>query len=593
MNNIRHILRYTTGLKRLFLIITISSIVGALLQLAVPFLIRGATNMMVALATHTKEFSLESVLFFAIGVGAVIIVNTILSDIGGHFGDMLAVRIREQLSSTYYDHLMKLPQRYYDSEVTGKIINRLSRAISDITQFLNFFANNLLEMLLTIAISVGIMAWFSWPIAILVILLIPLYLLLAKRSSSKWQRLEHEKNTHFDIASGRFAEVVSQMRLVKSFGSEDRELEFFDGRFRSMVTITREQSKHWHVRNAERGILQGIVFALMFGILFYQTAKGSISIGDMVLLITLINQVNFPLQRMSFFIDMYQRAAANSKDYVEAMHEQPEPDAPGAKTLEVRQAKIVYHDVSFGYNNNEDVLHGVSFTIEPGMKLALVGESGGGKTTLSNLLMQLYRPTAGSITIDGQSLTSVTASSLRANIATVFQDAALFSGTIRENIAYGRPDAGDEAIEAAAKTANAYDFIMELPEGFATEIGERGIKLSGGQKQRVAIARAVLKDAPILILDEATSSLDSRAEHEVQRALDQLMKGRSVLIIAHRLSTIAHVDRIVTLRHGRVDEVGTPTKLARTDGIYAQLLKLQMTTSEAARETLKTFDIEE
>ncbi|HEU0266155.1 MAG TPA: ABC transporter ATP-binding protein, partial [Candidatus Saccharimonadaceae bacterium] len=515
-----------------------------------------------------------------------------LGDIGGYFGDIMAVRVREQLSGRYYKHLMSLPQKYYDGEVTGKIINRLSRAISEITNFLNFFANNLLEMLLTVIISVGIMAYYSPLLAVLVILLVPVYLLLAKRSSTKWQRLEHEKNRHFDVASGRFAEVVSQMRLVKSFGTEATELEFFDGRIHQMVTLTHEQSRHWHVRNSYRGVLQAIIYAGMFGTIFFQTAHGSLSIGDMVLLITLVNQVTFPLQRMSFFIDMYQRAAANSRDYAEAMQEKPEPDAPGSNQLKITRAKVEYRHVDFAYDDAKDVLHDISFTIQPGTKLALVGESGGGKTTISNLLMQLYQPTSGEILIDSQPIRDVTRASLRQSIATVFQDPALFSGTIRENIAYADPEASDRRIIEAAKTANAYDFVSELPDGFDTEIGERGIKLSGGQKQRIAIARAVLKDAPILILDEATSSLDTKAEREVQIALDRLMKHRTVLIIAHRLSTIAHVDTIVTLEHGHIGEIGTPAALAQSGGIYAELLKLQTTTTESAREMLKTFDID-
>lgn len=548
--------------------------------------------MMVAIVAHHAVFSLSHVALYALLILVIMLLNTILGDIGGYFGDIMAVRVREQLSSRYYKHLMSLPQKYYDSEVTGKIINRLARAISEITNFLNFFANNLLEMLLTVVISVGIMAYYSPALAVLVILLVPVYLLLAKRSSTKWQRLEHEKNQHFDIASGRFAEVVGQMRLVKSFGTERMELESFDGRIRQMVTLTHEQSRHWHVRNSYRGVLQAVIYAGMFGVIFYQTASGSLSIGNMVLLITLVNQVTFPLQRMSFFIDMYQRAAANSRDYIDAMQEKPEPDAPGSEVLQVRSAKIEYRHIDFAYSDDKNVLHDISFTIEPGTKLALVGESGGGKTTISNLLMQLYQPSSGEILIDDQPIQNVTRASLRRSIATVFQDPALFSGTIRENIAYADPDASEERIIKAAKTANAYDFVTELSDGFDTEIGERGIKLSGGQKQRIAIARAVLKDAPILILDEATSSLDTKAERDVQIALDRLMKHRTVLIIAHRLSTIAHVDTIVTLEHGRIDEIGSPSELAQSGGIYAELLKLQTTTTESAREVLKTFDID-
>lgn len=591
MKNIRNILSLTTGLRRLFVFVTISSIVIALLGLATPFLIREATNLMVGIAAHDRTFDITPIILLA---GAILLVNLLsyaLSDVAGYYGDIMAVRVRQQLSKRYYAHLMKLPQHYYDTEVTGKIINRLSRAISEITQFLNFFANNLLEMLLTVIISVAIMAYYSPLLAVLMVLLVPVHMLLAKRSSAKWQSIEHEKNRHFDIASGRFAEVVSQMRLVKSFSSEAHELEFFDGRIRSMVKLTREQSRHWHIRNSQRGMLQSVIYGGIFLLLFYQTGKGMLTIGDMVLLITLVNQVNFPLQRMNFFIEMYQRASANSKDYIEAINEQPEPENTDAKPLTINKGRVEYKNIDFAYSGEKEVLKNINFTIEPGKKVALVGESGGGKTTISNLLMGLYRPAKGAVMIDGQDIGDVTKASLRSQIATVFQDPALFSGTIRENIAYGKPGATETEIKKAAKAANAFDFIQDLADKFDTEIGERGIKLSGGQKQRIAIARALLKNAPILILDEATSSLDSKAEHDVQVALDQLMKGRTVLIIAHRLSTIAGVDMIVTLKKGRVDEIGSPQELATTDGIYHQLLALQLGGSEKAKHQFEHYDI--
>lgn len=223
--------------------------------------------------------------------------------------------------------------------------------------------------------------------------------------------------------------------------------------------------------------------------------------------------------------------------------------------------------------------------------MALVGESGGGKTTISNLLMSLYQPDSGEVLIDGQNVSQLSRRSVRESIATVFQDASLFSGTIKENIAYARPGATDDEIAEAAQAANAHDFIMKFDKGYETEIGERGIKLSGGQRQRISIARAILKNAPILVLDEATSSLDSRAEHEVQQALDRLMKHSTTLIIAHRLSTIAGVDKIVTLKDGSIDEVGSPADLATTGGIYAQLLELQLGATESAKKKLAKFDI--
>jgi ATP-binding cassette subfamily B protein len=239
------------------------------------------------------------------------------------------------------------------------------------------------------------------------------------------------------------------------------------------------------------------------------------------------------------------------------------------------------------------VLRGIDFTVKADSKVALVGESGEGKSTLTNLLLRLYDLNDGTITIDGQNIHDVTQASLRSNIGIVFQEPALFSGTVHENIAYARPGASKEDVETAARAANAHEFVEKFEKGYETEIGERGLKLSGGQKQRIAIARALLKDAPILILDEATSSLDSKSEHMVQQALDRLMKGRTTLIIAHRLSTIQNVDQIITLKNGRVNETGTPAELAKTKGIYAELLNLQQKgATEQGKKKLKQYDIE-
>jgi len=302
--------------------------------------------------------------------------------------------------------------------------------------------------------------------------------------------------------------------------------------------------------------------------------------------------MRMPIFSMSFIVDNFQRAITGSRDFAQVMHLDPAiSDAPNATELKVTKGAIEYRDIHFGYSKDKTVLEAISFKIESGQKVALVGESGEGKSTLSNLLLRLYEPNQGRITIDGHDIAEVTQRSLRESTAVVFQEPALFSGTIKENITYGLPDASNEALVAAAKAANAHEFIIKLENQYETEIGERGLKLSGGQKQRIAIARAILKDAPILILDEATSSLDSRAEVLVQEALDRLMQGRTTLIIAHRLSTIAHVDQLVTLKNGKVDEIGSPEELAKTGGIYSQLLDLQLGAGEAAKKKLKEFDM--
>ena len=591
MKNLKAIFKYAHSLRRYILIVTIASIAGALLSFSVPFILKLATDYIVEVASSNQPVSVEYIMLLATGVLVSGILSFIISDIGGYYGDVLATKLRRQLSESYYKHLLGLPLKYYDNEVTGKIINRLSRAITDITQFINFFSNNLMQMLLMILISVGVLTFYYWPLALLVVVLIPIYLGLTAKTSVKWQDWEHKKNTQFDIASGRFAEVVNQVRLVKSFGSEKHELNSFSARFKTMISITKQQSRYWHFMNSLRGISQAIVYTAIYGLLFYRTATGAFSVGDLVLLVAIIQQAITPLRNMSFFIDAYQRAAANSKDYIKAMAEEPEQPIDKGKKLNVKSGLVEFSKVDFSYNQGQEVLKDISFIMKSNSSLALVGESGGGKTTISNLLMQLYEPTSGQITIDGQPLHSVSRASVRDSIATVFQDASLFSGTIRENIAYGKPGASDEQVKAAAKAANALKFIEDFDSGFETEIGERGIKLSGGQKQRISIARALLKDSPILILDEATSSLDSRAEAEVQVALKKLMKGRTVLIIAHRLSTISYVDTIVTLKNGQIDEVGSPKELALSGGIYSELLSLQKVGDDSDKKALAAFDI--
>lgn len=578
-------------MRYLFVAITVTSVIGALLALVQPFVIKLATDWVTHILGHTATFSWTVVIALAGTVVATALIQALSNDIGGYFGDQMAIRVRYQLSTRYYEHLLSLPQRYYDNEVTGKIINRLARAISDITSFLQFFSNNLLQMLLTIMLTLVVLASYSWQLAVLFLLLVPAGLYLTARTSGPWQKLEAEKNGHFDKASGRFAEVVGQMRLVKSFNTQKSELRYFGNEMHQMIPLTAKQSRQWHIMNALRTASFGVINGLILGILFYETARGHFTIGDMAMLVTLVAQVSFPIRNLSFFVDNYQRAVANSRDYLAALAEEPEPRDTGRKKLQVSDAHVEYRHVDFAYGGEKKVLHNITFDIQPGTKLALVGESGGGKTTISNLLMSLYTPDDGEVLIDGQNVAEVSHRSVREVIATVFQDASLFSGTIRENIAYAKPDATEDEIVEAARAANAHEFIAKFEKGYDTEIGERGIKLSGGQKQRISIARAILKDAPILVLDEATSSLDSRAEHEVQQALDRLMKHRTTLIIAHRLSTIAGVDTIVTLKDGHVDEIGTPRELAKTGGIYAQLLELQLGTTEAAKKRLAKFDI--
>lgn len=584
-------LRYASNLWPYYVAITLFSVLMALSNQAAPFIVKTVADMVVGAAQgHQPDYTAGFLL--ALALFGADVAGTLFSNWGGYFGDVMAAKLKKQLSEHYYEHLLRLPQSYYDQELTGTIINRLNRTIQELTNFMNFFANNFFQMILTMVFTLIVVAYYSWEVALMLFIIYPLFLWLTSITSREWQAQQAKKNLHTDIASGRFAEAISQIKVVKSFIQEPHELRHLRHHYQQTVDVTYQQSRKWHNMDILRRLVLNLIFFAIMGFVFWQTLRGRFTVGEMFLLIQFSMLMRIPLFSMSFIVDQTQHAIAGSQDYFAVMQLQPSiMDRPHAKPLRVQKGKIEYRDVSFAYEQNQEVLRGISFDIKPGSKVALVGESGQGKTTLTNLLLRLYEPTAGQILIDGIDVGDVTQKSLRENIAVVFQDPALFSGTIRENIAYARPDATLKAVKAAAKAANAEEFINALQKGYDTEIGERGIKLSGGQKQRIAIARALLKDAPILILDEATSSLDSKAEAQVQAALQVLMKGRTTLIIAHRLSTIAHVNKIVTIKDGTIDEVGTPAKLATTNGMYAELLNLQMGATESAKKKLKEFDM--
>lgn len=601
--------------------VMITSILTAGLALATPFLVGQATDSIVVSlqGRSTQESTTNAIIWISIALLAVELASTLVRNIGGWFGDVMSTRMRQILSNRYYAKLLSLPQSYYDKQVTGTIISRLDRSVLGLTEFLNSFANNFFSMLLTIGLILIITAVYYWPLALLLTIIFPVYLYLTALTSKKWTVWEKEKNSNIDQAQGRFAEVISQVKVVKSFVAELRELRLFQDHFGSVVRLTREQSRYWHFMDIIRMGSMNIIFFSIYLVLFWRTATGHFSLGDMVLLLQLVIMARQPATMMSWLVDTAQRALAGSQDYFQAMEELEEKSAHPALVAASRPGSPMFIDtrdvgithcrqrpaqdnpphgsdpviefdhVSFEYIPGQPVIHDVCFSASQGQKVALVGESGGGKSTLVNLLLGLYSPTDGHLRICGREVSETTAAQLRNDVGVVFQDPFLFSGTVRENIAYARPDATDEEIITVAKKAFAHDFIMGFADGYDTLIGERGLRLSGGQKQRIAVARAMLKDAPVLVLDEATSALDTKAEKIVQAGLEQLMQGRTTLVIAHRLSTIAHVDTIVTLDKGHVDEVGTPAELAVSGGIYSELLKLTASNSAANRERLKKF----
>ena len=611
MNSLARIIRSASALWPYYLGVVLISTAAAALALVSPFILREATDTIVS-AVHGDVPVADvtmTLLWLAVALLVADLLNTAMTNVGGYIGDVMAMRMRQILSTRYYAKLLALPQRYFDNQVTGTVIARLDRSITSITQFLQSFSNSFFPMLIQVVAVLAITAWYYWPLTILLALLFPVYMWLTTLTSRRWQKLEGKKNEQIDLANGRFAEVIGQVKVVKSFVSEVRELDDFGSRYGKTVDITRPQSRWWHSMDTARGAALNLIFFGIYLVLFFRTLGGEFSLGDMVMLIQLVNMAKQPVHMMSWIVDAAQRAMAGSKDYFKVMEEEFEPtanaeliaatEASGVPVLDLTPVPPLpaaapvmrFDDVTFAYTEGDPVIRNVSFEAREGEKIALVGESGGGKSTLVNLLLGLYRVDEGRLQVCGRDVRDLSAAELRASVGVVFQEAALFSGSVRENIAYGRPGATEEEIVEVARRANAHDFIMRFPDGYDTVIGERGLRLSGGQKQRVAVARAMLKDAPILLLDEATSALDTKAERAVQAGLDELMKDRTTLIIAHRLSTIANVDTIVTLREGEVDEIGSPDELASSGGIYAELLQLTASSSAADRARLKKYGL--
>ena len=576
------------------------TIITSVLSLVTPILTKQVVDIIVSNITGKNE-AISQIITLLLIMLAVDILISILTAVSQWIGDIFGEKLQTFLYRKFYTHVLSLHIGYFDNEITGKITNKMMRGIQSITDFIHNMLNNFLPFFFTAFITIIYLAFYSKTVAILLAVLFPAYILISHSSTVAWQKYEQKKNSFRDFLQGRTFESLTGIRVVKAFNGMLSELKSFLANREEIQKLAKTQTKEWHLYDFARRFTLNIILFAIFSYIIYWTFHERFTIGEMTLLLQLVNQARFPLFAMSFILGQIQSASSGSKDFFEVLSVKPEiKDAPDAKELNWKLIKnypaIEFSQVSFAYEGGKQVLQDIDFAIQAGNKLALVGESGQGKSTLINLLLRFYQPQSGTILLAGQDNTQITQESLRAHVAVVFQESLLFSGTIMENIRYGKPNSTEAEIIAAAKAANAHDFISSLNEGYQSLIGERGVKLSGGQKQRIAIARAILKDAPIIILDEATSALDSKSEIEVQKGLDALMKNRTSIIIAHRLSTIASADHILVLAEGKVAEYGEPNKLIRKkDGLYAGLVELQSkllkAPSSSNREKLKAFDL--
>ncbi|MFQ5492771.1 MAG: ABC transporter ATP-binding protein [Candidatus Dojkabacteria bacterium] len=588
MKNILRIIKISRPLYRLIGLIASLILTGAVLQQVAPVLSKFIVDEIV-LQIQTGDGDVNKL---AILIGASFgfsLLGIVISFLTERLGDRFAAKLQKYLTQKFYSKVLSLPQSYFDSEISGKIVNQLSRGIITIKGFANTSTNFILPTFLQSVFTVAVLAYFNVPVAIFVFALFPIYLVISYISAKRWGEEEKKKNKLEDIGRGRITEVIGNIKLVKSSNNEQNEFRFISKNQSAINRIYSRQSRIYHFFNFLRNLSLILVLLVVNIIVFISAFEGNMSIGDMVLIIQLVVQARRPLFAMSFILTQIQNTESGSKEFFEVLDlESTEPFSARKRSYKkLETPTIEFKDVAFKYKDSDQVLNKMSFKLDSREKVALVGHSGAGKTTIINLILRLYRPTSGEILLDDQAYGELDHQFIRSNISLVFQENELFSSTVRENVAYGKK-LSDKKIIRALKQANAYNFVKKLPKGLKSEIGERGIKLSGGQKQRIQIARAILDDAPILILDEATSNLDSRSEQLVQDALEKLMKEKLVIIIAHRFSTIQNVDRVIVLDKGRIADSGKPKDLSTKRGIYSDLLKYQI---EGNKKLLQSFEI--
>ena len=499
-----------------------------------------------------------------------------------YHGHMIGVRMQSNMRRDLFAHLQKLPFSFYDEHETGKIMTRITSDLFEVCELAHHGPENLLISSVMIVLSFTYLMTIDVWLTLIIFVCIPILIAVSLHFRKEMSKAFDDRRKSNAIINGAVESSVTGIRVTKAYTNADLEIEKFkegDVRFvAASRNAYRAMAKFFSSTQFITDIFN-VIILIAGGLFLY---NGRISFGDYSTFIVSVNLFISPVNTLINFMEQYQDGASGFRRFCEIMDEEPEKDEPGAEELKDVQGDIEFRNVSYQYATSQEVLHHVDLTIRKGEKIALVGPSGGGKTTLCHLLPNFYRLKDGNgkILIDGKDTRHLTLESVRKNIGIVQQDVFLFSGSVKENILYGKPDASDEEVVSAAKRANIHDFIVSLPNGYDTEIGERGVKLSGGQKQRLSIARVFLKDPAILILDEATSALDNTTEILIQQALDELCRGRTTLVVAHRLSTVRNADEIAVVIRGEITERGTHEELMKLGGTYRELYSLQFRDGE-------------
>ena len=568
MHIIRKFIDYYAPYKAVFFIDLICAAFISIVDLAYPQILRTMTN---TLFTKDSHIILGTLPWIALGLLIMYIIQSLCKYYVSYQGHMMGANMERDMRQQLFDHYEKLSFSYYSRNNSGQMMSKLVSDLFDIAEFAHHGPENLFISVVKIVGSFIFLFLINWRLALPLVVLVLCMFIFSFRQNQRMQETFMENRRKIGDVNSSLQDTLAGIRVVQSFANEDIEREKF--RKSNHAFLISKKNNYSCMGNFMGWNLffQGMMYlvTLVFG--GWLIAHDMMNVTDLAMYALYIGIFISPIQILVELIEMMQKGLAGFRRFLDVMETEPEiVDAPDAKPLTDVKGRVCYEDVSFHYSDDETpVLSHVSFEIPAGKSIALVGPSGSGKTTICSLLPRFYDVTGGRITIDGKDVRTLGLKSLRSQIGMVQQDVYLFSGTIRENIAYGKPGASMEEIIEAAKRANIHDFIEELPDGYDTFVGERGARLSGGQKQRISIARVFLKNPPILVLDEATSALDNESERWIQQSLEELSEGRTTITIAHRLSTIRNADEIIVITEDGIAERGTHETLLKKNGIYA------------------------
>lgn len=541
----------------------------AVCDLFYPMITRNIINIYVP----NQQF--ELMIKWLLVLGGIYILKLGLNYYITYYGHIMGVKMQANMRKDIFEHLQDLPFVFFDENKTGSLSSRIINDLMDISELAHHGPEDLFISTIMLIGSFIMLSRINLPLALIVFSIVPLLIFVAMKLRIKMEDAFMETRITIGEVNATIENSISGIRVSKAFSNKEIELEKFNrnnSRFQEARRKAYKVMAEFHVGSSFIMDVLNIVVLSAGAIFFF---KGKINFGDFAAFLLYIGNFLNPIRKLVNFVEQYQSGVSGFKRFVEIMEKEVEKDDPGAQDIFDIKGDISFKDVSFAYDDNKEVLKNISFDIEAGKTVALVGPSGGGKTTLCHLIPRFYEIEDGSISIDNIDIRKFTRRSLRKNIGIVQQDVFLFTGTIYENIQCGRFDASREEVYEAAKKANIHDYIMSLPEGYDTYVGERGVKLSGGQKQRISIARVFLKNPPILILDEATSALDNATELLIQKSLEELARGRTTLIVAHRLSTIKNADEIIVLTDQGIREKGSHQELLEKRGIYSELYNSQ------------------